>query len=357
MKERRASYEEIKAVLQELHEDLLFTLMASDKELFHSNVHGRIFSKNEEIKKAFFQKFASKNEAQKESVVVREFKHIDLFMQCPGYNPIAIENKLFADFGDKQLERYTESLNSLKTDWHGILLTLKSLNMGDISGDVQENWIVITYSEFATFLNTHMDSMVVEEFEREFVVRYINLIEKLDKLTSLLLPLETDSRLELTIGLANSIEVSINKMRYRLVADEIRKGCHTNLGTAQFRVGYGISHAKPFLELEFELKDGNMLGWQYQEGQFRLFARCNNLSGKGKHEARTKFALDQYADWFDFEYLSEFFPVGMIIRPEESTKLLKFDPNFVYRYVKTSDLSQRDLISISKKLSVKAESR
>ena len=81
------------------------------------------------------------------------------------------------------------------------------------------------------------------------------------------------------------------------------------------------------------------------------------MSGKGKHEARTKFALDQYADWFDFEYLSEFFPVGMIVRPEESIKLLKFDPNFVYRYVKTSDLSQRDLIAISKKLSVKAESR
>ena len=54
MKERRASYEEIKAVLQELHEDLLFTLMASDKELFHSNVHGRIFSKNEKIKNIIF---------------------------------------------------------------------------------------------------------------------------------------------------------------------------------------------------------------------------------------------------------------------------------------------------------------
>lgn len=357
MKERRASYEEIKAVLQELHEDLLFTLMASDKELFHSNVHGRIFSKNEEIKKVFFQKCASKNEAQKESVVVREFKHIDLFMQCPGYNPIAIENKLFADFGDKQLERYTDSLNSLKTDWHGILLTLKSLHMEDISDDVKENWIVITYRDFATFLRTNMELVVVEEFEREFVVRYINLIERLDKLTSLLLPSETDPRLELSIGLANSIEVSFNKMRYRLIADEIRNGCHSNLGSTQFRVGYGISHAKPFLELEFELKDGNILGWQYQEGQFRLFARCHNLSGKGKHEERTKFALDQYADWFDFEYLSEFLPVGMIVRPEESTKLLKFDPNFVYRYAKTSDLSIRDLVAISKKLSVKAETR
>ncbi len=357
MKERRASYEEIKAVLQELHEDLLFTLMASDKELFHSNVHGRIFSKNEKIKNAFFKKFSSQNEAQKESVVVREYKHIDLFMQCPGYNPIAIENKLFADFGDKQLERYTESLNSLKTDWHGILLTLKSLNMGDISGDVQEHWIVITYSEFATFLKTHMDLIAVEEFEREFVVRYINLIEKLDKLTSLLLPLETDPRLELTIGLANSIEVSINKMRYRLIADEIRKGCHSSLGTTQFRVGYGISHAKPFLELEFALKDGNILGWQYQEGQFRLFARCHNFSGKGRHEARTKFALSNYGDWFNFEDLVDFFPIGTIVRPDDPAKLLKFDPDFVYRYAKTADLSIRDLIAISKFLSVKSESR
>ncbi len=357
MEIHRASYEEIQSLLKDLQEDLLFTLMASDKELFHSNVIGRIFSKNARVKEEFFKKYSTKDELQEKSVVMREYKHIDLFLQHPGFNSLAIENKLFSDLGDNQLDRYSESLKSLKSDWHGLILTLKTLHMGHLSDVIRKKWKIITYGEFANFLRDQIDSIVGDEFEKQFIFRYIKLIQRLDQLTSLLVPSLNDTRLELSEDVSGNIQTSINKMRYRLIAEEIRIACHRNLGSADFKVGYGISHSRPFLEVEFKLKDGNNLGWQYQEGQFRLFARCNNLTGKGKHDARTKFALLNYPDWFDFGGLSLFSTSDFLIRPADPLKLLKFDPNFVYKYAKTSELSMGDLIDISKILSVRAEHR
>lgn len=357
MDSHRASYEEIKSLLKDLNEELLFALMASDKELFHSNVIGRIFAKNDKVKEEFFKKYSAKHESQKKSMVIREYKHIDLFLQHPGFNAIAIENKLFSDLGDNQLDRYSDSLKSLKSDWHGLVLTLKTLHMGHLSEDIREKWRIITYGEFASFLKDQIDEIVVDEFEKQFIFRYIKLIENLDQLTSLLTPSIRDPRLELSEEISGNIQTSINKMRYRLIAEEIRIACHKNLGSVDFKVGYGISHGRPFLEVEFRLNDGNNLGWQYQEGQFRLFARCNNLLGKGRHEARTKFALANYPDWFDFAGISHFFASDFLIRPADPLKLLKFDPNFVYRYAKTSELSIGDLIEISKVLSVRAEHR
>lgn len=357
MESQRASYEEIKSLLKDLNEDLLFTLMASDKELFHSNVIGRIFSKNFAVKEAFFKKYSFIDESQKKSEVIREYKHIDLFLQHPGFHAIAIENKLFSDLGDNQLDRYSDSLKSLKSEWHGLILTLKTLHTDHLSDAIRKKWKIITYGEFADFLRDQIDSLFVEDFEKQFIFRYIKLIERLDQLTSLLVPLASDPRLELSEDISGAIKTSINKMRYRLIAEEIRIACHRKLGSTDFKVGYGISHSRPFLEVEFKLKDGNDLGWQYQEGQFRLFARCNNLTGKGKHDARARFALSNYPDWFDFAGLSHFFANDILVRPADPLKLLKFDPNFVYRYAKTSKLSMGDLIEISKILAVRAEHR
>lgn len=357
MHHERASYEEIKSLLEELHEDLLFTLMAADKELFHSNVVSRIFSKNYEVKKEFFKKYSLRSDNQEKSQVIREYEHIDLILQSPGYSTLAIENKLFSDLGDDQLERYSESMKSLHSEWLGIVLTLRTLHMGDLSDEVREKWTILTYGELANFLRNHIDLLVVDEFEREFIFRYVQFISKLDHLTTLIVPVASDPRLEISEEISGALQTSINKMRYRLIAEEIRIACHGSLNTTDYKVGYGISHARPFLEVEFKLKDGNTLGWQYQEGQFRLFARCNNLSGRGKHEARVKFALSNYADWFQFDGLSHFFTSDVVIRPTDPLKLLKFDPNFVYRYAKTSELSMEDLIKVSKVLSFKSEGR
>lgn len=344
----RNSFRDIKAVIADLQSDLLFNLMASDKELFHSNVHAQIFIKNPRIKEAFFSKFSSINSEQTKSLVLREYKHIDLFMQHPKYYPLAIENKLFADLGDDQLVRYTEALKALNSDWYGILLTLKPLNMDSISDTVKQKWTLLTYREFASFLRENTGIIDADNFEKEFLLRYINLIEMLDLLASMLLPSSTDPRLELSLPMMGKIETSINKMRYRMIAEEIRKELHLDLKFKSHQIDYGISHSKPFLELEFLLNNRNGLGWQYQEGQLRLFARCNSFSGKGLHEARTKYSLLNYREWFDFTEIEHLLPKDLVIRPIDLERLLKFDPNFVYRYAKTTELNIDNLIEISR---------
>jgi hypothetical protein len=343
-----SSFRDIKAVISDLQLDLLFNLMASDKELFHSNVHAQIFVRNPRIKEAFFSKFSAINSEQTKSLVLREYKHIDLFMQHPKYYPLAIENKLFADLGDGQLARYTEALKALKSDWYGILLTLKALNMESISDTVKQKWTLLTYREFASFLNENTGIIDAENFEKEFLLRYIKLIEKLDLLASMLLPSNTDPRLELSLPMMGKMETSINKMRYRMITEEIRRGLHSDLKLKSYQIDYGISHSRPFLELEFFLNNHNGLGWQYQEGQFRLFARCNSLNGKGLHEARTKYALSNYREWFDFTRIEHLLPKDFVIRPIDPERLLKFDPNFVYRYAKTTELTIDNLLEISR---------
>ena len=111
---RRGAFREITKILEELQHDLLFTLMASDKELFHSNVHARLFQNNPELKKVFFEKFSLKNADQQKDQVIREYKKIDLYMNHPGFDALAIENKLFADLGDNQLDRYMDQLKKSK---------------------------------------------------------------------------------------------------------------------------------------------------------------------------------------------------------------------------------------------------
>lgn len=353
----RGAFHEIRRILEDLQGDLLFILMASDKELFHSNVHARLFLSNPRFKKAFFEKFSSKNENQKKNQVTREYKKIDLYMNYPGFNTLAIENKLFADLGDNQLDRYTNQLKKSKKRWHGVLLTLNALNMESLSIAARESWQVITYGEFAEFLEKHINLLEVDEFEREFFFRYLKLIKQLAELMTILLPESDDPHLEISLDIPGSIQVSINKMRYRLITEEIRLLIQPSFASTAYELGYGITHTKPFLELQFKLMNGDYLGWQYQESQFRLFAKCNNLSGKGLHDERVKFALDQYRDWFDFSQINQFLGPVTVIRPEEEGKLLKFDPNFVYKYAKTSELTIENLVEISKLLQIVTQAR
>ena len=350
---RRGAFREITKILEELQHDLLFTLMASDKELFHSNVHARLFQNNPELKKVFFEKFSLKNADQQKDQVIREYKKIDLYMNHPGFDDLAIENKLFADLGDNQLDRYMDQLKKSKKKWYGVLLTLNALNMESLSTAAKESWRVLSYGEFAQFLEQHFNLLEVDEFEKEFFSRYLNLIKQLAELMTFLLPEPNDPCLEIALGLSGSFQTSINKMRYRLIAEEIRLLAKPHFGSTAHEVGYGISHGNPFLELQFPVKNGNYLGWQYQEGQLRIHARCNNLHGKGRHDERVKFALDKYRDWFNFSEIKQFLSPSPIIRPEEEDKLLKFDPNFVYKYAKTNDLTIQNLVDISISLHAK----
>lgn len=339
----------IENALREINNDLMYNLMSASKELFHSNYHAWIFRRSPDIKKRFFKQFGIVANTTSDDVI-REAKKIDLLMSEPGFADIAIENKIYADLQIGQLETYTTALNDAKTPWSGYVLSLLKPDFNKFTSAVSSKWKWLSYDDFIMFLESNKSSLGLTPFETDYLDNYIKMVKKLSSVMSLLVP-EQHEKLELLqLDFNKTFLGNINKMRMRAIGNylthEVRNlGKHEVFEKMYF--GSGITRNKIFLECEFPLSDKNFLGWQFQEGQFRLYGRIQNLHGKGRHQERVKYAHNNYSSWFDFKDVSEHLPTPLVIMPKDPTIMGQFDPDFIYRYVKISDLSLNSLLQMS----------
>jgi hypothetical protein len=99
-----------------------------------------------------------------------------------------------------------------------------------------------------------------------------------------------------------------------------------------------FSHAKPANTGMVELANGDWLGWQYQEGQWRLavVTAQHNERTEDSRARRHRYVADSYDQsqtWFDFGPLGV--ALGHPVQPESprgTNRYHRFDPNFAYRY-------------------------
>lgn len=119
-----------------------------------------------------------------------------------------------------------------------------------------------------------------------------------------------------------------------------------------------MSHSQPFVGWRRDIiLDGVEIevGWQYQEGQFRLCVVLPHLESRSEHAKalREEFA-GSHPELFSFEELFEVLRVAdNQIRP--ALRFGHFAPSFVYRYLKAPDLTVVQLIEASHSIAQKLE--
>ena len=127
---------------------------------------------------------------------------------------------------------------------------------------------------------------------------------------------------------------------HRLTALYEAEGLHD----VQSHVGMGFGGV--LLESRVSLPSGDALGWQLQSSQWRRFAVLPALHGRGAQwrTKRADYAEDVYRHWFQFaaeQRLHGPFESG----PAEGFG--HFDPDFVHRYLKTPQLTVRELLGLA----------
>lgn len=342
--------QEIQSLFQDLQDDLLYNLMSANKELFHSNLHAWLFRRCPELKKFFFNQFSHPADL-KLSAVNREEKNIDLILREPGYANIVIENKIYADLHFGQLDKYTDVMNDIGQPWTGYVLSLVPPEFNRYKNTTRKKWKWLSYDDFIHFIELNKSQQTLTKFELHYLDGYIEMIKKLSAAINALLPGSNEAIDYLPLNFDKTFLANINRMRSRIIcsylSNEVAQKSSESTVFEKMYFGSGITRNKIFLECEIPLKDGNFLGWQLQESQFRLYARVVNLSGIGKHEDRVAYAFKKYRFWFNFDemYYEEFLP--LVLMPKNKDTMGKFDPDFVYRYSKITGIKLATLLRVT----------
>lgn len=343
---------DIASLAQKLKNDVLYNLMSANRELFHSNLIGWIFRNIPEITTAFLSQYGSAGEANDDFNVRLEYQNIDLLLQSKGFQPLAIENKIFADLSENQLEGYSRTLASEFGRFDGILLSFIEPNWDQRNLNIRGNmWSWLSYGEFVNFLEKQLRFLEPEPFVKEFLIRYINMCRTLQLLIDHLKPSVDDPHISLTdehLDVGPKMLNSLNKMRFRLIARFLKEQLSEDGAEAQ--ITSGMTNGQALLTWQTVSEDGTQLGWQFQGNQFRLFARVPHLAGKGQesHMERVTYLENNHLSWFNFDDLTSSLIPRLRYSPmKNESKFCKFDPDFVYKYIKVPNLPIETLVQIS----------
>lgn len=93
--------------------------------------------------------------------------------------------------------------------------------------------------------------------------------------------------------------------------------------------------------------NGDRVGWQYQQGQWRL-AVVVSQSVPGGSASQHAYVAEQYLGYFDFAPLEEILgEVGVGSKTEIAKGFNRFNPGFVYRYRKVPGLTTSQMCRLA----------
>lgn len=349
--------ERVMSLCAGLDAEPLFHASLGSKELFHSNLIAWFVDHHPEAAREVFESWSRSEPGTPGARTDRERRHLDLVIRLQGLAPLVIENKVFSPPRDKQLEEYAEDIAPRFTPApEFVLLSLSDprwpSGQRELGGQL---WSHLSYGDLGAAL-TATAHLIVDAYERATVERYATIAQTLQAIaeivavnvndsTTFALPVEFKEALQ-DVRLTQGFE----KLRTRSIAHFIegRLAAH-EVGSIEINDEY--TRSWPLLD-SFVRVPGtdDEIGWQYQEGQWRLAVRLlegHACYGKGAptRARREQYVAERYAGWFDFTQADAV--LGTSERSAKDLEFKGFAPDFVYLYRRARDVTVGQLSDLA----------
>jgi hypothetical protein len=357
---------EFEMLCNALKQEPLLHVSLGSKELFHSNLLAWMVRCFPERARLVFEPWLRPADWFSEDRARREFKHLDLVVELVDHQAIVIENKMFALPDEQQLARYSEGVTAVRGD--PTLLLLSLTDPGWPSGTMTiggRTWKWVSYRDLAARLaNQFADD---SEFSGQILAHeavFVRLLCEVFEATRiqslndpLLLPGERVETLD-HVGLADAVGKARAHQVMRFITDAWDQA---QVAPPEWPANVGFTNGEPSLWAFWKAAEDAYVGWQFQGRQWRLamILRSSSLYGKGRHDARAKFAA-QHETYFDFTPMYAIFDCAEADCLPRKTHISprgfnRYDPDFVYRYRNLPESTVGQLVDLAVTYSRRAE--
>jgi hypothetical protein len=373
------------AVTEALNSNVMYRLSLSSKELFHSNFLSWLFDSYPVLLCPLLDPSLPSNEIAQTSR--REHAHLDLVLFPKDSPPFVVENKVFSPVDKDQLEKYDGEIFKLDgsskvrvADCRRFILTLLEPRGSTL---IPNGWHHVRYDDLRERLAAHREGVIQDPFHNLLIDGYIQLLDSLMELRDAVGDPTDGLPLDMTPFVTNDSPDTrtrdfTSKSRFTVALHELRK---TNSRKVHYLVGF--THARSLVQAFYPLKFSHYeVGWQYQDGQFRLALvldpKTKNRKGetlRGNRVKRERIAAEELAEWITEENLNAAFASSRASlhfedAPSVTSKDRKayeqvpssgqwnynsYDPDFVYRWVKLDDLTLSELVNANQALMKRAK--
>ena len=345
MNEKRAI-----SVAAALQAEPLFHMSLGSKELFHSNLVAWFVDRYPEDVGVRFAAWTPPAPGRLPAPTTRETGDLDIVIQLADHEAIVIENKAFSMPNEAQLERYAAGpVRALRGRPTLVLLSLSNPRWpSDEYAAPAGTWRRIGYETLREVLQPAIEAVRRRDFyDGETLAHYCSLLRLLVELADLVDVGSDDEPVELEPAITRAlmsarIADAAEKMRMYQIAGRLRQALTPVRDVA---IKADFTNGKPLLEAFVPLRGTDRIGWQYQNGQFRVALILDTMSSPGATRAqREAFATAHYGAWLELGRLEQrFAPTRPVAR---RTPLNGYDPAFVYRYCIPVDLNVGRLLKI-----------
>lgn len=341
--DERFDIAEIKKLCGLLDDEPLFHASLGSKELFHSNMIEWFTNHCRDAAAQAFGPWTSSAPGTPWQATQREWRHLDLVVNLADQAPLVIENKVFSPPRDEQLKGYTADLAEALSPTPAFAL-LSLVTPGWAGGHAtfdRASWHHYSYGQLADGLDAALD-LVPGGYARDTVAHYCVVIRTLQHIADFVndaVGRFSDIRLSREVAAILRkvrLDQGFEKLRTRTIAYRLADYLALDdLDGSQVRDGYMRSW--PLLEWFTDVPGtSDQLGWQLQEGQWRLAVRLkegHDHYGRGAdaRARREAYVAERYATWFDFTDADEILGTSGPVDPSPGS-FRAFAPDFVYLY-------------------------
>ena len=336
--------ESLREVCARLHANPVLHMSLHSKELFHSNLLGWIVEAHPDLGAAALSPWLQPDRGQERLRVRREHHQLDLIVELPGYRALVVENKVFSLPDEQQLARYDEKniVEAGLADASRVLLSLP-----DPGWQIWRSWTWISYEALVERLAAIVEPLRVRDgFAAELLERYLAMVNDLLQVVALTQIADDAEPVALDVDRLELLRpVRLHDVMQKLRARHLMRRLeelyqHDGLTYAWTQVD--LSNGAVLMTTAVQLPGGDQVGWQLQGAQWRRFLKAAQLQGRGPaaKDARSVYAEAGHTRWFTFAKEQELGPFQEMRR----TGFNHYDPDFVYRYVKTPGLTVSELV-------------
>lgn len=339
----------LEALCEELRQEPLFHLSLHAKELFHSNFLAWFIEAHNQPARHVFGRWVDSDSDATVTRVQRESSQLDLAVELAGLRPFVVENKVFSPPDEDQLDRYAAGTLAGLKDPDLLLLSLGAPGW-DEDGHTSPNglrWRYVSYLDLADALEDAAREL--DGFDGELVRRYAGYARALHHIGALAGHAEDDEPLDVPEDYAEPLRSirlydGVAKLRARSLVRVLEAHTFPRFSDLGGWFDSGFTNSRAVLQAFLPLPGGDLLGWQYQHGQWRLLVITKQHKGKGEavRKKRHDYVAQRYGHgWFDFSAIPDLIDADVddIPRMERRGEYNGYNPDFVYRYRKLPELT------------------
>lgn len=184
--------ENLKTIIKDLSNNVMFSLSLTSKELFHSNLWAWLGRKYPKMFTEIF--FDEKVELDENSIILREYNNFDLYVETEGFICV-FENKCKSMPNKSQLEEYDKKLAKIKDEKKKEIETKTKLISyfepigtyvwtDDDNPSQEHKWSIITYNGLCEKFNDlyEKNEKIIKNNDKIIIKEYIKCLELLNNL-------------------------------------------------------------------------------------------------------------------------------------------------------------------------------